>query len=214
MIISQHRKRPKRKTSPSTKISWETLWLEILALAGRRGGRTQLVRPFFLPIQPTFRFDEHSVQVSRRYRELRSPSYKVKLKTIFNGYWVAQFKFLSKYIQTQERNHPQGGHWLWESGQRLYCRLTEPLLLISDFLFYRVEGLLEAKCWTRPMSMHLCYEHLKFGKSRGETVNLVNIVQGGFLTGQFRVKKTSFEQTVSKLIFLGQNMLVRPHGMH
>ena len=32
--------------------------------------------------------------------------------------------------------------------------------------------------------------------------------------GQFRVKKTSFKRTVSKLIFLGQNMLVRPHGMH
>lgn len=33
-------------------------------------------------------------------------------------------------------------------------------------------------------------------------------------SGQFRVKKTSFERTVSKLIFLGQNMLVRPHGVH
>ena len=26
-------------------------------------------------------------------------------------------------------------------------------------------------------------------------------------------KKTSFERTVSKLTFLGQNMLVRPHGV-
>ena len=116
VIISPYRKQPKEKTSPSTKISWKTLWLEILALAGRRGGRTRLVRPFFLPIQPTFRFDEHPVQVSRRYRELRSPSYKVKIKTIFNWYWVTQFEFLSKFIQTQERNHPQGGHWLWKSG--------------------------------------------------------------------------------------------------
>ena len=32
--------------------------------------------------------------------------------------------------------------------------------------------------------------------------------------GQFRTKKTGFEVTVSELIFLGQNMLVRPHEVH
>ena len=41
--------------------------------------------------------------------------------------------------------------------------------------------------------------------------NFTNVDNVWHCPGQFRVKKTSFKQTVSKLIFLGQNMLVRPH---
>ena len=32
--------------------------------------------------------------------------------------------------------------------------------------------------------------------------------------GQFHAKRTRFDVTVSKLIFLDQNMLVRPHEVH
>ena len=39
----------------------------------------------------------------------------------------------------------------------------------------------------------------------------VKVKTNSIQRGQFRTKKTGFEVTVSELIFLGQNMLVRPH---
>ena len=90
--------------------------------------------------------------------------------TSINAFSLKRLRWVPLEIQTQERNYPEGGDRLWECSRRLYSRFWPLLPIIIVIVFFRVEGLLKAKCWIWPMSMHRCYEYLKLGKNKGDTI--------------------------------------------
>ena len=78
-------------------------------------------------------------------------------------------------------------------------------LLISCPLMQCTSILINLNC------AFLLQKHLWFYK---KPVFLIEMIYNLSTNGQFRTKKTSFQQTVSRLIFFGQNMLDRSHEVH
>ena len=93
----------------------------------------------------------------------------------------------------------------------LYMR-ADQLLCAADFiwelLILVLETIQQPMVLQKLVMLQLCMKACTLHKAASYSTKCMKA------SGQFRVKKTSFERTVSKLIFLGQNMLVRPHGVH